>query len=110
MLENFLCAFIAIFAVWGVIGAVYAIMLAFIAPKKDKRTVITVFSGGENAVSEISFILSRLYISGDIKRCVIAAVCDDNDPETVSSLVSAFGREERVIICNKSGFAEEFLK
>ncbi|MCH5198695.1 MAG: hypothetical protein J1E34_07285 [Oscillospiraceae bacterium] len=109
MLENIICAFIAIFAVWGVIGAVYTLLLAFIAPKKDRKTVITVFPRGENAVSDVSFILSKLYVSGDIKRCVIAAVCDDNDAETVSALISAFGDEKRVVVCGRERFIEEFL-
>lgn len=110
MLENIICAFIAIFAVWGVIGAVYMLLLSFISPKKDRKTVITVFPRGENAVSDISFILTKLYVSGDIRHCVIAAVCNENDDETVSALISAFGDEKKVVICKKSKYIEEFLK
>lgn len=109
MLENIICAFIAIFAVWGVIGAVYSAVLAVIAPKKGRKTVITVFPCGENAVSDVSFILSRLYVSGDIRRCIIAAVCDENDSETLSALISAFEKEKSVVVCCKNKFIEEFL-
>ncbi|MBQ7638209.1 MAG: hypothetical protein IJS90_04845 [Clostridia bacterium] len=109
MLENIFCALIAVFAVWGVIGAVYAAALAVLSPKKSEKAVITVFAHGESCVTDISLILSRLSVTGDIKRCVVAAVCEDGDLETASALECAFGNEKRVVICSREGFYKRFL-
>ena len=109
MLENIFCALIAVFAVWGVIGAVYAAALAVLSPKKSEKAVITVFAHGESCVTDISLILSRLSVTGDIKRCVVAAVCEDGDLETASALECAFGNEKRSAETARSAGRERFI-
>ncbi len=108
MLENLLCAAIAILAVWGSLALAYMLLMSLIRPKKNERRLLLLLSEGtaEDTVERVSFMLSRLSVSGELGYTVIAVLCDPADAEKRQALAAAFGREERVIVCSKTELME----
>ena len=108
MLENLLCAAIAILAVWGSMALAYMLLMSLIRPKKNERRLLLLLSEGsaEDTVERVSFTLSRLSVSGELRYTVIAVLCDPADAEKRRALAAAFGHEKRVIVCSKTELME----
>ena len=110
-LREFLCAMIALLAVWGAVGAVYMFALWLVRPKTDAQTVILLRMSGctEPDIARVSYCLTRLSVSGDLRNTVIAAVFDDRESPSFSAAEYTFAEEPHVLVCDVPGFAEKFL-
>lgn len=102
MVENILCAVGTLFAVIGLVATVYFFMLRLIRPGKDERyyKVIVFDENEENACYRVSFLLSQLISSGNIRNCSILAVDNGMTFYQHQSLLAAFGKEKSVIVCS----------
>ena len=110
MLENIAYAVGTVLAVVGLVSVIYFIMLRFIRPKKDEIYYeVLVFDENEDSASlRVSFLLSQLMSTGNLRSCRILAVDKGMKPCQRKALEQAFGQEKRVMICSVSR-AEEIL-
>ena len=101
MLETVIGAVFTVLAVVGFVCAVYWLMLRLIRPKKHERYYeVLVFDRNEsNACLRVSFLLTQLMSTGNIRSCRILAVDDGMKPWHRKDLQDAFGRERRVTVC-----------
>ena len=111
MLQNLVCAAVAILAVWGSAGMVTALLLRLIRPKKSEPCVLLlrVSDGDETAAERVSYHLSRLSLTGELRHTVIAVVCQPADCGTARALKAAFAKEPRVTVCGPLDFQTRFL-
>ena len=102
MLETVVCAVGTALAVVGLVSVVYALMLRLIRPKKHERYYqVLLFDETEaNACGRVSFLLTQLMCTGNIRSCTILAVDAGMKPWRRRDLEDAFGREAHVIVCN----------
>ena len=102
MVENILCAVGTVFAVVGFVAVVYFIMLRLIRPGKNEKyyKVIVFDENEENACYRVSFLLSQLISTGDIRSCSILAVDNGMTFYQYQSLLAAFGKEKSIIVCS----------
>lgn len=108
MFDNILCALGTIFSVIGLISAVYFLMMRLIRPgKNEKYYKVIVFDENEqNACYRVSFLLSQLISTGNIRNCSILAVDNGMTLYQHQSLIAAFGKEKSVIVCSPEKAAE----
>ena len=102
MLESVVCAVGTALAVAGLVSVVYALMLRLIRPKKHERYYqVLLFDEKEaNACGRVSFLLTQLMCSGNLRSCTIFAVDTGMKPWRRRDLEDAFGREPHVKICS----------
>lgn len=110
MLESVLCAIGTVFAVIGIVSAAYALMLRLIRPKKhERRFEVLFFDETEtDACGRVSFLLTQLMGTGNIRGCTVVAVDTGMKPWRRRDLDDAFGREPHVKICSPEE-AQELL-
>ena len=110
-LREFLCAMIALLAVWGAAGLIYGILTYLIRPKDRYNNVLLLRLRGsaEDAVAYVSYHLSRLSVTGELNHTIIAVIPDCDTPELLKRIADAFGKEQRVVVCTKDSFISRFL-
>lgn len=103
MYENLICAIGTVFAVVGVVAVIYFILLRFIRPAKDEKYyIVTVLGKNEkNACARVSYLLSQLLSTGDMRYCTILAVDCGMSEWQRQSLLDAFGKEKCVVVCSE---------
>ena len=101
MFETFVCAVGTVLAAIGFVCVVSLLLLRAIRPKKDERFYLAlVFEKNEtNACARISYLLSQLACTGDLRSCRILAVDHGMDPLRAAHLREAFGRDPHVTVC-----------
>ncbi len=110
--REFLCATIALFSVWGAAALVYMFSLWLIRPKTGENAVVLLRMSGapETDIARVSYCLSRLNVTGELRFTVIAAVYEDEDEtSTYTAVKQAFAQEPRVLVCSASRFRDVFL-
>ena len=102
MLETATCAVFTVLAVIGFVCVVWWMMLRLIRPRKNERCYeVLLFDENErNACLRVSFQLSQLMSTGNLRNCQILAVDGGMKPWHRQNLQDAFGREPRVTICS----------
>lgn len=108
MLDVILPAVVTVFSVIGLVAAVYFVMLRLIRPAKGEHYYEVVVFGPdeENACCRVSFLLSQLISTGNLRSCTVLAVDDGMSLYQRQSLLSAFGEEKKIVVCS----AEEAKK
>lgn len=103
MMENILCALITLFTVTGMVSVIYFIMIRFVRPAKDERYYeVLVFDENEkNAALRVSFLLSQLISTGNIRNCRIIAVDCGMSEYQRNSVLGSFGNDKNVLLCSK---------
>ncbi len=103
MFESIMLSLTAIFAAIGFVCTVYFFLLRLIKPEKGKIFYcISVFDEkSENAASDISFMYSKLFSTGDMKHYRIIAVDNSMSVSQKQMLEAAFSDGSRVKICKK---------
>ena len=101
MFETFLCALGTVLAVIGFVCVVSLLLLRTIRPKKDEPFYITLVFGETetNASLRVSYLLSQLACTGDLRSCRILAVDRGMDPVRAAHLHEAFARDPHVTVC-----------
>ena len=111
--REFLCAMIALLSVWGAAALVYMLLLWLIRPKTGENAVVLLRMSGapETDIARVSYCLSRLNVTGELKFTVIAAVYADEEERSLcyNAVEQAFAQEPRVLVCNVNGFRNMFL-
>ena len=110
-LREFLCAMIALLAVWGAAGLIYGFVMHLIRPKYTSVNVLLLRLRGsaEESIGCVSYHLSRLSVTGELKHTVIAAVTEDDTPGLADRVAAAFRKDKHVLVCTKDSFISRFL-
>lgn len=103
MFESIMLSLLAVFAAVGFVYTVYFLLLRLIKPEKNRRYYcISIFDGkSENAASDISFVYSKLFSTGDMKHYRIIAVDNSMCVSQKQMLEDAFSADNKVTICKK---------
>ncbi len=110
MLENLFCAAVAILSVWGALALIFTLLLSLIRPKKDERRILLLLPDpASDAVEQVSFALSYLSVTGELRYTRIAVLCEPADDRR-APLLSAFGKDPRVTVCGAEEFYAAFLR
>ena len=111
--REFLCAIIALLSVWGAAALVYMLSLWLIRPKTGKNAVVLLRMSGsaETDIARVSYCITRMNVTGDLKNTVIAAVYADEDERSpcYNAVEQAFAQEPHVLVCSVSRFRDVFL-
>jgi hypothetical protein len=111
--REFLCAMISLLSVWGAAALVYMLSLWLIRPKTGENAVVLLRMSGapETDIARVSYCLSRLNVTGELRFTVIAAVYAEEDETDLSysAVKKAFAQEPRVLVCSASRFIDVFL-
>ena len=101
MFDAFLCAIGTVLAVIGFVCVVSLLLLRSVRPKKDERFYITLVFGADevNACLRVSYLLSQLSCTGDLRSCRILAVDRGMEPLRAAHLREAFSRDPHVVVC-----------
>lgn len=101
MLDNIYYAAFSIVFFIGVVAVLYVLLMRVIRPRKGEMNyIVTVFGAEEkNAVARISYLLTRVSMSGDRQFTRIIAVDNGMTEEQYSALLSAFSTEPCVTLC-----------
>ena len=110
MLENLFCAAVAILSVWGALALIFTLLLSLIRPKKNEQRILLLLPDpASDAVEQVSFALSRISVTGELRYTRIAVLGAPEDTENRKALLAAFGREPRVTVCSAEEFEKTFL-
>lgn len=103
MLDTILYAVSTVFSVIGLVAFVYFVMLRLVRPSGNEIYYELLVFGKEeqNACMRVSFLLSQLISTGNIRFCRIIAVDDGMTVYQRQSLLGAFGKEKAVTICSR---------
>ena len=103
MFESIMLSLLAVFSAVGFVYTVYFLLLRLIKPEKNRMYYcICVFDEkSEDAASDISFVYSKLFGTGDIKHYRIIAVDNSMSDAQRQMLEAAFSAESRVKTCKK---------
>ena len=111
MLENLFCAAVALLSAWGALALAYTLLFSVIRPKKNERCVLLLLPGPDSdPVEQVSFALSRLSVTGELRYTCIAVLVAPEETETRKALLAAFGKEPRVTVCSAEEFHAAFLR
>ena len=103
MFESIMLSLLAVFSAVGFVYTVYFLLLRLIKPEKNRRYFcVCIFDEkSENAASDISFVYSKLFATGDMKHYRIIAVDNSMGAAQKQMLEAAFSADSRVKICKK---------
>ena len=103
MFESIMLSLLAVFSAVGFVCTVYFLLLRLIKPEKNRSYYcISIFDEkSENAASDISFVYSKLFSTGDIKHYRIIAVDNSMNASHRQMLEAVFADDSRVKICSK---------
>lgn len=103
MFESIMLSLLAVFSAVGFVYTVYFLLLRLIKPEKNRRYYcICIFDEkSENAASDISFVYSKLFSTGDMKHYRIVAVDNSMSSSQRQMLEAAFSQDCCVKICAK---------
>ncbi len=110
-LREFLCAMIALLAVWGAAGLIYGIVMHLIRPKYRSCNVLLLRLHGsaEEDIACVSYHLSRLSVTGELQHTIIAAVPGIDTPDLKETVAAAFRKDPHVVVCTKEFFISHYL-